>query len=113
MNISPQLATSAQSIARLQKSLGTVKAAQVLTLMMQWATTMAKHDWEPITPEDLAADWKVSRSTAFRWTALYRKAFSGERLPNERILAARAELLQSQTKVAPDQIGAAALLIAA
>lgn len=113
MNTSPHLAASAEAIAHLQKSLGTMKAAQVLTLMMQWATTMAKNDWQPISAEDLAADWKVANSTAYRWAALYRKAFPNENLPNERILAARAELLKTSETIEPEQIGTAALFIAA
>lgn len=113
MKTRSQLATAAQSIASIQKKVGTLRASQVLSFLMQWAVTMSKNDWQPISVEDLAADWKVPRSTAFRWAVIYREAFPEEHLPNDRILAARAAFIESQQEATPDQIGAASLLIAA
>lgn len=89
------LATS-YAVTSLAKRVGVLRVSLLLSVLMNWATVMRRHDWQPITVEQYEKSLKVGRATAFRHQALYRKAFPGEDNPNERILAARAAWLAAQ-----------------
>lgn len=108
---------AATALVALSDRVGFMDAARVLSFLAEWATTMRRNEWEPFDIEHFAEDWGMSRASAYRRQALFRKAFPGELLPNERILAARqAWLAQADadaTEPKPEQLAAAVMVLPA
>lgn len=112
MTDTPQAKTIEQ-LAQLSKRVGIRKASKAISVLMQWATTMAKYDWRPITIEEFREDWRISQATAYRWLIDYRNAFAEDDLPNERVLIARAALVALDKPITPDEVAATAILLPA
>lgn len=59
---------------------GIVKGSQTMTFIVSWGMADQAHGG-PITLEEYAAHWKVSRATAFREQARFREAFPEHATP--------------------------------
>ena len=89
-------------------------ASRVLSFLAEWATALRANGWEPITIDEFADHWKMSRASAYRRQALYRRAFPGELLPTERVIRARAAWLDAQQEEPePKQLAAAVMVLPA
>lgn len=96
----------------LRRRVGFRRSIQVLAFMVAWDTARrALHGREPMTLQEYADWWKVSRPTAFREQARFREAFPGETTP-DRLLDLAAAAWDQRTGVAglgAMQIGSAQL----
>lgn len=81
---------TAAVLVYLSRQVGFLDAIRVLSFLAEWAVAMKANEWEPIDDiEEFGVLMRMSRASAYRRQALYRRAFPWEGLPNEQILAAR------------------------
>jgi hypothetical protein len=91
----------------MTKRYGFMKATKLLNFMASWAVAMKANDWQPITVEQYAAHFGMSRAKAFKEQQLWRDLIPNEPTPTARVLAARAEYAKAMRSDPSPQVIAA------
>lgn len=79
------------AIYSLQQRYGIRKTAWILEFLAKWAIAVRTNGWEPISPEQYAEYWRISRAKGYRDRQRWADMFPNEPDPTPRILAGRAE----------------------
>lgn|SRR5690625_2589258 len=104
-----RLMTTATAVTTMTHRVGILDTAKVLAFLMEWALALDANDWEPITLADYEESAGVRRSAAFKRQALYRRIFD-DLNPNDRLIAARAEITAKRPEATPEDVAASILL---
>ena len=104
-----RLMPAATAISTMTRRVGIMRTANLLSFLVEWAMALDANDWEPITLADYEEWAGVRRAAAYKRQALYRQVFD-DLNPNERLIAARAQMQAERPDATPEDIAASLLL---